>query len=166
MNNIFSYKGLNPSVCVVLFRGEEVLLIKRSKSSLTEPSKLSFPGGHHDSNQPYGSIWKCDKETSEQAALRELKEETNIYLPINYLTCIGEFPEQKYNDGICWTVTTAYFAEISKHIKFNLKAMDDAEDAQWIKIKEAKKLSLAFNNNEILLKAINSRYSNDQYKNK
>ncbi len=157
MNNIFMYKGLNPSVCVVLFRSDEVLLVKRSRHSQAEAGKLSFPGGHHDSNQPINTEWKCDKETSEEAALRELKEETNIHLPKNFLIEIGEFKENKYSNNLNWSVTTAFLGVIPKFFKFNLKAMDDVEEAEWFKVSVAKNLDLAFNNNEILLKAIKSR---------
>lgn len=157
MNNIFMYKGLNPSVCVVLFRVDEVLLVKRSKNSHTDPGKLSFPGGHHDSKQKPGSLWVCDQESSEEAALRELREETNITLPKNFLTCIGEFREEKYSNELSWSVTTAFFGVIPKYFKFNLKAMDDVEEAEWFKVSDAKKIDLAFNNNEILIKAIKAR---------
>ena len=159
MSDIFSYKGINPSVCVVLFRADEVLLVKRSKHSVAEPGKLSFPGGHHDSNQTEGSEWICDKESSEEAALRELREETNISLPKNFLFKIGDFKEEKYSNNLSWTVTSAYLGVIPKYFKFDLKAMDDAEEAEWFKVSIAKNLNLAFNNNEILRKAIKIRIS-------
>ena len=151
------YEGLNPSVCVVLFRTDEVLLVKRSKNSQTDPGKLSFPGGHHDSNQLAGQRWICDKESSEEAALRELSEETNISLPKNFLIPIGEFAEQKYSNNLNWSVTTAFLGVIPKYFKFTLKAMDDVEEAEWFKVSVAKNLDLAFNNNEILRKAIKIR---------
>ena len=55
------------SVVIVVTNKDSILLIKRSKTDAWMPDHWSFPGGHIEM-----------KETPYKAAVRELKEETNL----------------------------------------------------------------------------------------
>jgi dATP pyrophosphohydrolase len=55
------------SVVIVVTNKDSILLIKRSKTDAWMPDHWSFPGGHIEK-----------KETPYKAAVRELKEETNL----------------------------------------------------------------------------------------
>lgn len=74
------FLGANPTADLALFRpaakGFEVLLIKRSSSSSACPGLPAFPGGFVESLNPSGVHQPA--ETPEQAARRELTEETGL----------------------------------------------------------------------------------------
>jgi dATP pyrophosphohydrolase len=60
-------KDTSDSVVIVVTNKDSILLIKRSKTDAWMPDHWSFPGGHIEI-----------KETPYKAAVRELKEETNL----------------------------------------------------------------------------------------
>lgn len=72
--------GANPTVDLVLFHRGKVLLIKRNSKSGAEPNKWAIPGGFVDTNAPKGAPFEYDRETPRQAAIREVTEETQLYL--------------------------------------------------------------------------------------
>jgi len=57
-----------------------VLLMRRSPTDPSNPWYWNFPGGGVDEN-----------ETPSQAAIREVKEESNLNVPSNYLIKVGTF---------------------------------------------------------------------------
>jgi 8-oxo-dGTP diphosphatase len=71
-----------PAVGVVCLRGDEVLLIRRGRSP--RQGEWSLPGGRIEPG-----------ERAEEAALRELREETGVEARINGLLAVvdGLFPE-------------------------------------------------------------------------
>lgn len=71
-----------PAVGVVCLRGDEVLLIRRGRPP--KQGEWSLPGGRIESG-----------ERAEDAALRELREETGVEARINRLIAVvdGIFPE-------------------------------------------------------------------------
>jgi len=132
----------NPSVtvdiCICTIRNNqiEVLVIKRRYSPFK--GKWAIPGGFLEPSK---------NETLEEAAARELKEEThlkNIY--IEQLKTYGD----PGRDPRTRVVTVVYFALIPYSTLKNqtIKADDDAEDYKWISLRKLPKL--AFDHNKIL----------------
>lgn len=121
-------------ILVINNETEEILLIKR----LNEPFKdcWALPGGFVDEN-----------EDLEDAAHRELKEETN--LEVEELYQIGAFgtPGRDPRGHMVSVAYLGYTNDID-----DAKAMDDAKDLKWFKINNLPKL--AFDHKEIIELAI------------
>ena len=114
----FTYKYSRPALtadCVVITKGEmpEVLLIQRGD----EPYKgqWAFPGGFMEMD-----------ETTEECAIRELKEETGLEL--SELHQIGVYSKVD-RDPRGRTVTVAYLAVVDSTIA--VEGQDDAAKAEW-----------------------------------
>ncbi len=138
---MFSYPYPRPAVTVdaLIFRlnqGEpEVLLIKRA-------------------NEPYKGIWAAPggfldiDETPEDAALRELHEETGISGVVLYqyhtYGAVNRDPRHR-------TISIAYTGVFHNNIKV-AKGGDDASEAAWFPIDRLP--SLAFDHDEIVAGAI------------
>lgn len=109
---------------------EEILLIKR----LNEPFKdyWALPGGFVDEN-----------EDLEEAAHRELKEETN--LEVEDLYQLGAFgaPGRDPRGHMISIAYLGYSSDVE-----NAKVMDDAKELKWFKINDLPKL--AFDHKEII----------------
>lgn len=117
--------------------GVSVLLIQRKY----EPFKGSWaiPGG-----------FVLEKESLEEAAERELFEETGI--KVNYLEQLYTFGEPD-RDPRQRIISVAYFGLVKTTLYQELKASTDAENAKWFSIKKLP--SLAFDHEQILSTAIN-----------
>ncbi len=117
-------------VLVINKKTEEILLIKR----LNEPFKdcWALPGGFVDEN-----------EDLEQAARRELFEETNI--ETDEMTQIGTFGKP-YRDPRGHMISVAYQTNLIENQK--VKAKDDAKEVKWFSIKDLPEL--AFDHLEII----------------
>lgn len=117
-------------VLVINKNTDEILLIKR----LNEPFKdhWALPGGFVDEN-----------EDLEQAARRELYEETNI--ETDKLIQIGAFGKP-YRDPRGHMVSVAYQTDLIENQI--VKAKDDAKDVKWFSINALPKL--AFDHLEII----------------
>jgi 8-oxo-dGTP diphosphatase len=132
----FCYEFPRPAVTVDIvlfhrFQSElEVLLIKRSN----DPFKdfWAFPGGFVDEN-----------ESLEDAAARELREETG--LDSIKLKQIGAFGDPG-RDPRGHTVSVVFAAVLS--VRHDARAADDASDAQWHSADRPPKL--AFDHKKIL----------------
>ena len=132
------YKNPALTTDIVLFSlyGEEkdlkVLLIKRKYEPFKD--KWAFPGG----------FVEYDEEL-EAAAQRELEEETNIkdicLKQLGTFGRVGRDPRGR-------TVSVVYYAYIDDSSKLNVKAQDDAKDAQWFSVKKLPEL--AFDHAEIM----------------
>jgi len=102
---VFCY---NPSLKILLARDDE--------------NNWSFPGGQLD-----------DGETAEEAAWRELKEETGIVPEkLEFLKTIYHDKPNKLK------VSNVFYTEISKNVK--LKASSDVEKLKWFSINDLPKL--------------------------
>jgi len=105
---------------IIVFRYNpslEVLIVRDSDKRWT------LPGGQLDNG-----------ETAEEAAYRELEEETGIVAKkLEFLKTIYHDKPNKLK------VSNVYYTEVSKTIK--VRAGDDAEKSKWITPSEAKKLS-------------------------
>jgi 8-oxo-dGTP diphosphatase len=127
----------NPSLAVdaVVIKKGKILLVRRKN----EPYRgmLALPGGFVE----YG-------EKTEEAVLRELKEETGMKGRIKRL--VGVFSDPK-RDPRGHVVSIAYLVEAEDEDK-DIKAGDDAEACEWVKIEDLKEL--AFDHREIIKKAL------------
>lgn len=114
-----------------------VLLIKRSDGSDAFPGCWALPGGYID-----------EGEEAEEAARRELAEETNITTPIT-LRMIGIYDDPE-RDPRGRVVSTAFIAVLLNRV--TPVAGDDAQDAQWIPLTQLPE-NLAFDHAQIIREA-------------
>jgi len=114
----------------------KILLIKRKYPPFR--GYRAIPGGFVD-------IYR--NETLEETALRELMEETNLKgIYVEQLKTYGD-PNRDPRKRV---ITVAYFALVPYNLlkKLDIKAGDDAEDAQWFSLKKLP--HLAFDHKKIL----------------
>lgn len=122
--------------CVVFDRAGRLLLIKRGSAPFK--GRWALPGGYVD----YG-------ERVEDAALRELKEETGIEGKI--IALIGVYSEPK-RDPRGHTVSTAFLV---RPRSTKVSGGDDAIAAEWVADWSAERL--AFDHTRILADALKLR---------
>ena len=135
----FIYKYPRPAVtadCVVMTNEStpKVLLIQRG----AEPFKgcWAFPGGFMNMD-----------ETTEECAIRELKEETGLKVSVVYQ--IGAYSKVD-RDPRGRTITVAYLAIIDAPVA--VKGLDDAAKAEWFPITGLPQL--AFDHEDIISDAV------------
>lgn len=156
----FYYKGVNPTVDLIVIRGDKVLLIQRADDAEVEAGKWALPGGFHDTNAKEGEEWKEDKESSLDAAKREVKEETGldvdsikglIFQMVGVFEGGGRDPRDKED---AWTRSTVYMVHIPEDEGHEVKGMDDAQRAEWVPIDKVLQHKLAFDHHKIIEKAL------------
>lgn len=135
----YTYKYPRPAVtadCIVITRESEpkVLLIRRGGAPFK--GGWAFPGGFMNMN-----------ETTEQCAIRELKEETG--LQISNIQQIGAYSKVD-RDPRGRIVTVAYLAIVDEPIA--VTGQDDAAKAEWWTISDLP--HLAFDHYDIIQDAI------------
>jgi len=133
----YEYPQISVTVDCIIFKvndfNVEVLLIQRKNNPFQ--SQWAFPGGFVDIN-----------ETIEQAAARELQEETGIKnVKLHQLQTFGD----PGRDPRGRTVSIIFFGFTDDD---TIKSGDDAKDVAWFSIDHLP--SLAFDHNEILKYAI------------
>ena len=132
--DVVQYKNPAVTVDIVVQIGfDSVVLIKRKNNPFK--GKWALPGGYIN----YG------QETLDEAAMRELKEETNLdHISLNYI-CAFSHPNR---DPRGHTITHVYHANVGTHCIKNMKAKDDAIE---IKLFDLDKLpKLAFDHYDII----------------
>lgn len=137
----YTYRYPRPAVtadCIVITKEEEpkVLLIQRAN----EPFKgcWAFPGGFIEMD-----------ETTEQCAIRELKEETGLDVSdIKQIGCYSKVDR----DPRGRTITVAYLAIFDEPVE--VTGLDDAAKAEWFPLSALPQL--AFDHKEIMDDAINT----------
>ena len=136
----YTYKYPRPAVtadCVVITREAEpqVLLIQRGN----QPFKgcWAFPGGFMNMD-----------ETTEQCAIRELEEETGLF--VSELQQIGTYSKVD-RDPRGRTVTVAYLVRVD--VPVVVTGQDDAAKAEWFPLSALP--PLAFDHEDILCDALN-----------
>ncbi len=119
------------TVDAIVIYDEKVLLIQRGKAPYKD--LWAFPGG---------KIEQKDADM-EAAAKRELKEETNVDVPLTYYKTIGNSTRDPR--GFCLTnVFTSRLSELPP----NVKAGDDAVDYKWCLLDDLP--DMAFDHKQIL----------------
>jgi 8-oxo-dGTP diphosphatase len=125
--SVITYKNPLPTVDIVAIRRGEVLLILRKNP----PEGWALPGGFVE----YG-------ERAEDAAVRELREETG--LTATNLKLVGVYSDPS-RDARFHTLGVAYAAEVSGE----LVAGDDAQEARWFAL-ESLPNQIAFDHRKII----------------
>ena len=128
-----SYKNPKLTVDGVLFKKDDVLLIKRKNPPFQR--HWALPGGFVD----YG-------ETTEQAVMREVFEETGLHTKIIKLLGVYSDPSR---DPRGHTISVVYLIE---HVDGLLSSGDDAADVMFLNIEELP--CLAFDHNKIIEDAL------------
>jgi len=130
------------------------LLVKRGEHPVK--GKWSLPGGALRVNKESGEF----DATIEEAALRELREETGVTPP--YLEQLMTFGSAD-RDPRDWTVSIAYFALIAAE-NIKLQAGTDAAEAAWFPIRNSVVgVNLAFDHKQILAEAVRRLRSKVEY---
>ena len=139
---MYTYQHPRPAstIDIVLFQRVQelyrVLLIKRSQEPFA--GKYALPGGFVDIN-----------ETLEEAAIRELMEETGLknirLVQIHTFSNPDRDPRER-------VISTAYSAVINDEYQYQLRAGSDAAEVEWIELSNLP--HLAFDHNEIIQVAI------------
>lgn len=109
-----------------------------------------------------GEPWKQDKETTEQAAWRELVEETGYNGPKEKMIKVGEydkFGRDPRDNEHAWSKSTAFLMDLGETITPKVSGNDDAQQAKWISLKELPQL--AFDHKKILIDALRTISSMD-----
>lgn len=155
------YVGMNPTVDNVILKKEDgvykILLIKRKNK--VEFGKWALPGGFIDTNAQKGEPWKPGRETPKQAAIRELHEETGLYIESvsRLMKEIGIYEgnnRDPRDTKSSWSRSYAFGLVLPEGFNTDkVKAKDDASDAKWFDIKALP--TLAFDHATIIGDALN-----------
>lgn len=166
MKNPYYYKGANPTVDLVLVSPEKkILLILRSEKAQACPNMWAIPGGFVNTNAKKDENWTDDAEIPENAAFRELVEETGInahLLDKNRLQFNGIYEGNQRDprdNSESWSKSNAFFYVMNdseKDIVNSVKGinddydLDDAVDTKWFTMEEISETKLAFDHNTII----------------
>lgn len=165
MKNAYYYIGENPTCdLIILNHNMDLLLIKRSEKSEACPGMWALPGGfinsslQQEKNTNNEKKWIAGAEEPEQAAKRELKEETNLDLENVVVLSVGIYEgnnRDPRDNNISWSKSHAFFYEIDKQVFENNKdtivGLDDADKAEWKSVKEVLQLDMAFDHKKIIM---------------
>lgn len=120
-----------------------------------------MPGGFVDTEAKKGEMWKEGHETIEMAAIREVKEETNLTLDNPHLIYIGTFEgngRDPRDNEESWSRSYAFLHKIPKEVYVaqtdSIVGCDDASEAKWIPIENLNKIKLAFDHSKIIDKSL------------
>lgn len=157
--------GANPTVDLVLIHNGKVLLIKRNSKSKTEVGKWAIPGGFVDTNADKGEPFKFERETPKQAAIRELTEETGLYIANiknvgERLKSVGVYEGNKRDprdNKESWSQSHVFTIQLNDNDGIDTskaRGMDDAAEARWFDINNLPS-PLAFDHEKIIKDALN-----------
>lgn len=151
----FWHPGMNPTVDVVVRRGDEVLLVRRHGDAPAEPNQWALPGGFVHTSAPRGEPFAFDAETPLQTALREVREEAGLDLS----ALRGAFVEVARVEGggrderdtaLAWSRTWLFTVTLdAAHAALPVRGGDDAQDARWFPL-TALPPRLAFDHTRLL----------------
>lgn len=110
----------------------KVLLIQRKNDPFKD--QWALPGGFVEKD-----------ETLEEAAIRELKEETGI--KVEYMEQVKAFGDPG-RDPRGRVISVAFLSQV--HCEEDLNPADDARDAKWVKLDSLPGMKLAFDHDEII----------------
>lgn len=126
----------SPKVAVdgIILSDDKIVIIERD-----DGLGFALPGG----GVKYG-------EKLEVALKREMKEETN--LDVEVVRLIGAYSEPD-RDPRWHCVAISYLCKV---VGGKLRAGDDAKDAMWVDLKNAAKMSLAFDHKKVIADFLSS----------
>lgn len=124
----------------------KVLLITRKNEPFKE--KLALPGGFLDP----------DDRSAMSAAIRELKEETNLSLSYMFQVCAltkeGRDPRER-------CISIVYADTVHDDFEGLIKAQDDASTVQWVSLVGLRKDDLAFDHATAIWKSIQELFDDE-----
>lgn len=125
-------------VGVVIFKGDEVLLIKRGK----EPRKgeWSLPGGAQELG-----------ESTVETAHREVMEETGLTIRLGEIVDVVNVIQKNHRGDISYHYAIVDY--VAEYLAGTAKAMDDAADAKWVEVSTIPTLGLWSETIRIIMKA-------------
>jgi len=148
----YEFRMVSVTVDCVIFGwdtdGLHVLLIERGESPYE--GRWALPGG----------FIRAEEENLEQAAHRELVEETGIRA--SHLEQLGTYGDPDRDPREIHVITVAYVALV-KRIDHKPRGGTDARSAHWIPIEESRRMKLAFDHDKILADAITRLYGKLRY---
>lgn len=157
--NSYYYLGQNPTVDLFIINHlNEVLLVRRKDNVQACPGMWAFPGGFIDTKAKRNELWEAGLESPENAAKREVKEETNLDLKNVIVLPVGiyEGNNRDPRDNVTsWSKSHAFFYELDAQTfeenKDKIKGLDDVDSAEWIPVSEVLKMDLAFDHKIIFM---------------
>jgi len=127
------------AVGVVVIKGDTILLIKRSKAP--KPDQWSIPGGMQELG-----------ETTCDAAIREVFEETNITITEPHFLKVVDFIERDEDNNIKHHYTLIDY--MATYQTGSPSPGDDAIDVQWVPIDQISRFKLWSETESIIYTAI------------
>jgi ADP-ribose pyrophosphatase YjhB (NUDIX family) len=145
-------KGLPVDICMFTITSKGKPTVRKSLPEREAKVLLIKRKGH-----PYKDMWALpggfsrEEESLDEAAKRELKEETNVGEDVH----IEQLKTVYYpgRDKRGWMPTVVYFALVNERHLINLQAADDASDAKLFTVSEALSMPLAFDHHDIIKEA-------------
>lgn len=119
---------------IIALHANNVLLITRGDDPFR--GSLALPGGYRD-----------PRETSVEAAVREVEEETGLRIHTDQLHFVATYAEPG-RDPRGPVVSDAYLVILDRPAR--VQAGDDAATADWVPVNEALSKSMAFDHKQIL----------------
>jgi 8-oxo-dGTP diphosphatase len=134
----YSYEYPRPTVAVdlVIRHEDTLLLIRRGNDPFA--GRWALPGGFVEPD-----------ETVEQAAVRELAEETSVSVDESAMRLVGVYSAPG-RDPRGWAVSVAFAVDLADRTE--AEAGDDAAEAEWVRF-DALPGPLAFDHDQIIAEA-------------
>jgi 8-oxo-dGTP diphosphatase len=134
MNDKQQHKNPIPTVDTIIQRDSQILFVKRKRDPFKE--HFVFPGGFVN-----------EGEKVEDAALREVKEETS--LSVELVDILGVYSDPS-RDPRGHVMSTVFIGKISDNDKNEAKAGDDAGAIQWIDLEDIDNKIFGFDHKTII----------------
>jgi ADP-ribose pyrophosphatase YjhB (NUDIX family) len=129
------HKNPIPTVDTIIDNNSQVLFIKRSKEPFK--GKMVLPGGFIKIG-----------ETAEEAAVREVKEETSLDIELDHILGVYSTPTRDPRGHI---MSTVFIGKISSNsINREPKAGDGVTSTKWVNIKAIEQEDFGFDHKQIL----------------
>jgi 8-oxo-dGTP diphosphatase len=130
------HKNPTPTVDTIIHQDSKVLLVKRKKDPFKE--KMVLPGGFIN-----------EGETVEDAAIREVKEETSLDIELDNILGVYSDPSRDPRGHI---MSTVFIGKISdKSDKKEPMAGDDAAAIKWMDLASIDEENMGFDHKKILM---------------
>ena len=130
------HKNPTPTVDTIIQKGSEVLLVERKKDPFKQTMVL--PGGFIN-----------EGEFAEDAAIREVKEETSLDIELENILGVYSDPSRDPRGHI---MSTVFIGKISdKSDNKEPIAGDDAATTKWVDLESIEEETLGFDHQKILM---------------